>query len=351
MRSDIERYLAGRPVQAPAVAARRAGRRRPDRGVTTTPRPRRRPRSAAAAGHPGSSCSPCSSSRCSGSGPSSCRRSSRASRTRSRASVIGQNEDTARAQLGDWTADHRDREPDPEIPVDEVIDQDPADGDQVDEGATIALVVSNGPPRSRSPTVVGDDRATPAGSSGRPVCGSRRDLASDEDAGEVPEHRPGRRRAGAGAAGRHAHGLEGPVAVPTVIGLDEPRRRRRSRRRASPSGSPRPGQRRAAPAAPSWTSRPTARTQPQGRDRAVRLDFEPTPTEEPVPPTPSEPDDSTVPATGTATGTATAGGNGNGTATAAGKAGATGRPAPASRCPVPAGTERPGAVGQSIGSA
>ncbi|GAA1905771.1 Stk1 family PASTA domain-containing Ser/Thr kinase [Nocardioides lentus] len=318
MRSDIERYLAGRPVQAPAVAAVAPVDDAPTAAVTTT-----------------TATAP----------PAEERRGSRTPWFVLLAllliallgvgafflptlfesepdqitvpSVIGQNEDTARAELGDLGLRITvTREPDPEIPVDEVIDQDPADGDQVDEGATIALVVSNGPPEVEVPDVVGDDRAD-----------ARRELreaglrvrvetvASDEDADEVLSTDPG---AGARVQEQQVVTLtvsEGPVAVPTVIGLDE----------ASATAAieqagftvritPDPGSAEQPTGTVVDQSPDGDTTQPQGTEIVLFVStFEPTPTEEPSPTdTPSEPDDSTGPGNGNGNGNSNGGGNGNG---------------------------------------
>jgi beta-lactam-binding protein with PASTA domain/predicted Ser/Thr protein kinase len=237
MRADIERYLAGRPVQAPAVAV--------PVGVPAAAATAHLPEHTAVLGATAAGPPPHRQE------PEEERRSKagiwalvlllllailgaaiwlvpklmdeQAPQQVSVPSVVGSKQAVATRTLeGEGLEAEVTRRADPEAPRGQVISQDPDSGTLVDVGATIRLVVSTGPPTESVPRVVGmdvDDARAALRELNFEVKVLERN--SDEPAGRVVEQSPSSGTTYAEGRTVTLYVSDGPEEVPDVVGLKQ----------------------------------------------------------------------------------------------------------------------------------
>jgi serine/threonine-protein kinase len=224
MRSDIERYLAGRPVQAPIVAPL------PPAAPPTYP-----PTTVSAAIPPDDD-----SSRgrtgllvalglllillIAGAAYLMPRLFESAPEQIAVPNVIRLNETQARAEIGDaelrvGTIDHQ---ADESVPQGKVISQDPSPGTYVDPDTAVTFVISTGKPELQVPSVVGlDKEAARAQLEQQKFVVRLQQKESDQPQGEVVETDPPANATVSEGSTVTVFYSDGPEAVPNVVGLKQ----------------------------------------------------------------------------------------------------------------------------------
>jgi beta-lactam-binding protein with PASTA domain/predicted Ser/Thr protein kinase len=136
--------------------------------------------------------------------------------------LIGLSEQRARAEIGDagLSVGTVDYEADAEVGRDKVISQDPNRSQYVDPGSAVSFVVSTGKPLVSVPSVAGQDRQAAAGTLRsaklRPVFVERE---SDAPAGQVLETSPAAGQSVPENSRVTVFFSDGPEQVPDVVGL------------------------------------------------------------------------------------------------------------------------------------
>jgi serine/threonine-protein kinase len=227
MRSDIERYLAGSPVQAPIPPP-----------LPPTPPPTYPDHTAMAAAIPPDD----DSSRgrtgllvalalllivlIAGAAYLMPRLFESAPEQIAVPNVIRMTEQQARAEIGD--AELRvgtiDQQPDDNVPAGKVISQDPEPDTYVDPGTAVAFVISTGRPEVQVPSVIGlEKEAAQAQLEGDPYqfVVKLAEKESDLPAGQVIETAPPANTMAAVGANVTVFYSDGPEEVPDVIGLKQ----------------------------------------------------------------------------------------------------------------------------------
>jgi serine/threonine protein kinase/beta-lactam-binding protein with PASTA domain len=144
-------------------------------------------------------------------------------------SLVGKTEDQARALIGDagLTVGDITREPSDSVAANHVIEQSPAADDFVDPGTSVDLVVSTGKPEQAVPPVVGSSRAQAAAElRGAGFKWEFIEKQSDEPKNQIVEQDPQPGTMAAEGTVIRLFFSDGPEDVPDVVGMTEDQARK-----------------------------------------------------------------------------------------------------------------------------
>ncbi|GAB2868069.1 Stk1 family PASTA domain-containing Ser/Thr kinase [Nocardioides pacificus] len=227
MRSDIERYLAGRPVQAPAVAADPTDQfpaastgQHPTSVAAATPY---RPEEEKQRGGRAWLIALAALLLLVLGGVAAYLVAQSAPERIQVPDLSTMTEEEARAAIGDvgLTVGGIDEESSDDVPSGQVIDQDPTAGSFVDADSAVSFTVSLGKPQVEVPFVLGQDRIAARDTLREAGLGVKMvEREDDEDRGEVLETQPAPGTAVAEGTVVTVFYSDGPEEVPNVVGMD-----------------------------------------------------------------------------------------------------------------------------------